>query len=589
MGYEDLHRIWRHGSRRLAVLAAVVLMVSTWFGVTRASAATLTVCPSGCAYTQIAPAVAAANSGDTVNVAAGTYQGGFTIDQNLTLTGAGAQKTIISGGGPVITVGMFGATTEPTVAIRGVTITGGVTGSSPVSTAYVGEDGVIALGGGIFVPPAANFATGATVTISNSVITGNTAAPTTSVDAGFSCGIQDCRFAQAGGGGIDNWGTLAVANTTVSNNESAGPFTSDADGAGIYTQQGALTVNNSVVTGNRTIATAPDGRFAEGAGIMVDFSFSPSGATATLSVQNSVVSGNSSSLTNNTLPSSVGVQSGMNANAGGIHVGDGIPTTVSNTAITGNSATATDTQGEPSAIDAGVIVGASPLVMRNTQIDDNAATTTSLTSADVGPGGSAIELDGGGTISSTTIDDNLATSVSTGGTADTNGGLAVFNFSGDPELVTMQNSVISGNITKSISTTGPAMIEGGGVFNNSLLLMRNVQVSGNVARAEGPTGAAQGGGIWNGLDVITGALPPVQLTLVNTSVTRNVLEGSAGISLQGGGLFTTSPVTLTNTQIALNRPDQCVGCQGMQAAALHRARDDRGHRYMSTLLRQLHK
>ena len=48
----------------------------------------------------------------------------------------------------------------------------------------------------------------------------------------------------------------------------------------------------------------------------------------------------------------------------------------------------------------------------------------------------------------------------------------------------MQNSVISGNITKSISTTGPAMIEGGGVFNNSLLLMRNVQVSGNVARAK---------------------------------------------------------------------------------------------------------
>ena len=53
---------------------------------------------------------------------------------------------------------------------------------------------------------------------------------------------------------------------------------------------------------------------------------------------------------------------------------------------------------------------------------------------------------------------------------------------------------------------------------------------------------------------------------MNTSVTRNVLQGSAGISLQGGGLFTTSPVTLTNTQIALNRPDQCVGCQGMEAA-----------------------
>lgn len=201
MRYEDLHRTWRGRSRRIAVLAAV-LLASAWFGATRASAATLTVCPSGCAYTQIAPAVAAASSGDTVSVAAGSYHGGFTIDQSLTLSGAGAQKTIISGGGPVITVGMSGAATEPTVAIRGVTVTGGVTGSSPVSTAYFEQGGVIALGGGIFVPPAANFATGATIAISDSVITGNTAEPTTSVDSGIPCpgGDGQCQLAQAGGG-----------------------------------------------------------------------------------------------------------------------------------------------------------------------------------------------------------------------------------------------------------------------------------------------------------------------------------------------------------------------------------------------------
>ena len=105
---------------------------------------------------------------------------------------------------------------------------------------------------------------------------------------------------------------------------------------------------------------------------MVDFSFSPPGATATLSVQNSVVSNNSASLTSNTLPSFYGgALIRMNANAGGIHVGDGIPTTVENTAITGNSATATDLQGEPIAIDAGMNVGDSPIVMQNTQIDDN--------------------------------------------------------------------------------------------------------------------------------------------------------------------------------------------------------------------------
>jgi hypothetical protein len=66
--------IWTHGPRKLGVLAAL-LIASTWLGATPASAATLTVCHSGCAYTQIGPAVAAAGSGDTVSVASGTYLG----------------------------------------------------------------------------------------------------------------------------------------------------------------------------------------------------------------------------------------------------------------------------------------------------------------------------------------------------------------------------------------------------------------------------------------------------------------------------------------------------------------------------------
>ncbi|MGA8361079.1 MAG: hypothetical protein WB793_05560 [Candidatus Dormiibacterota bacterium] len=564
MELHDFHQIWRGRPRKFAALTAVMLG-SALLGARPASATTFTVCGSGCAYSQIGPAVAAANSGDTVSIGPGRYVGGFTIDQSLSLVGAGAHETTISGGGPVITVGKFGATTEPTVALRDLAITGGVTASSPVSIAYVAKAGVIALGGGIFVPPAANFAAGATLTVSNSVIAGNTAAPTASVDAGFSCGTHDCRFAQAGGGGIDNWGRLTVDNTIVSNNKSAGAFASDADGAGIYTQQGALTVRNSVVTGNRATAIAPDGRFAEGAGIMVDTTASAGTCTpCTLSIQSSIVRDNSSSLVNNTLPSSVGAQSGMNANAGGIHVGDGIPTTVVNSAIDGNSATAIDVHGELFGIDAGMIVGYSPLDMRNTQIDDNRSTTTELTSTDVGPGGSAVELDGGGTISGTSIDGNFAISTSQSGLADTNGGLAVFYFGnpGGAQLVTVRNSDISGNVTESFSKTGSAQIEGGAVFNNSLLVMRNDHVTDNVGQAEAPAGVAQGGGIWNGVDASTGASPPAQLTLVNTSVTHNVLEGRVGVTLQGGGIFTASPatLTLTNTQIAFNRPDQCFGC-----------------------------
>ncbi|MGO8722005.1 MAG: hypothetical protein ACLQRM_04570, partial [Acidimicrobiales bacterium] len=63
-------------------------------------------------------------------------------------------------------------------------------------------------------------------------------------------------------------------------------------------------------------------------------------------------------------------------------------------------------------------------------------------------------------------------------------------------------------------------------------------------------------------DAVTGSSPPVQLALVNTSVTHNVLQGGQGVSLQGGGLFTASPatLTLTDSQIAFNHPDQCFGC-----------------------------
>jgi hypothetical protein len=551
---------------QVGVLTALVFTVGpALLGPRPASATAFTVCSEGCTYSQIGPAVAAAGGGDVVSIGPGRYAGGFTIDHSLSLVGAGARETTISGGGPVITVGKFGAKTEPTVALRDLTITGGVTASSPVSIAYYSKPGVIALGGGIFVPPAANFGTGATLTVTNSVIAGNIAAPTASIDAGFSCGTHDCRFALAGGGGIDNWGVLTVDNTIVSNNESAGSGTSEADGAGIFTQQGSLTVRNSVVTANRAMASAPNGLFAQGAGLMFDTSISQGACTpCTLSIQNSIVRDNRSSLVNNMLPSSVGAQTGMNANGGGVHVGDGIPSKVVNSAIDGNSATAIDERGELFGIDAGMIVGYSPLVMQNSQVDDNRSTTTEATSTDVGPGGSALELDGGGTISGSSIDGNFASSTSRSGLADTNGGLAVFYFGnpGGAQLVTVRNSVISGNVTESLSKTGSAQIEGGAVFNNSLLVMRNDSVTDNVGRAEAPTGVAQGGGIWNGVDTSTGASPPAELTLVNTIVTHNVLEGRAGVTLQGGGIFTVSPATLTliDTRIAFNRPDQCFGC-----------------------------
>src|SRR5215470_7931699 len=102
----------------VAGMAALLMLASG-----QASAATPNVCPSGCPYTQLAPALVAADDGDTIRIGPGTYDGGVTINVNVKLAGAGAGRTIISGGGPVVTIGEFGASDEPTVSIEGVTVT----------------------------------------------------------------------------------------------------------------------------------------------------------------------------------------------------------------------------------------------------------------------------------------------------------------------------------------------------------------------------------------------------------------------------------------------------------------------------------
>jgi hypothetical protein len=55
--------------------------------------------------------------------------------------------------------------------------------------------------------------------------------------------------------------------------------------------------------------------------------------------------------------------------------------------------------------------------------------------------------------------------------------------------------------------------------------------------------------------------PTPSLVLDATVVIRNALTASPGLSVQGGGLFTPGfAVTLGNSLIAHNAPDQCFGC-----------------------------
>ena len=143
----------------------------------------------GC-FATIQAALDAAPDGATIRILAGTFSGGITIEKSVQLEGAGAARTIVRGGGPVLTIGVGGAATEPTVSISGLMITGGVNTG----------DGTVAFGGGILIPRAAGGGTGATVTITDSAIVGNRATPTVAAPIGPPCPTGPGGVARGDGG-----------------------------------------------------------------------------------------------------------------------------------------------------------------------------------------------------------------------------------------------------------------------------------------------------------------------------------------------------------------------------------------------------
>jgi hypothetical protein len=534
-----------------SLIAALALIGFAGSASARAAMA-VTVCPSGCAFNQVATAVAAAKDGDTIVIAPGKYNGGFTIDVSLKLVGGGAGKTIIGGGGPVLTIGVAGAASEPTVSIEGVTVTGGVT---------VGNlDPSNGRGGGIYVPRAAGPSTGATVTIRNSVIRGNTVAPSAATDSGIPCPPDvtitcingDLPFASAGGGGISNDGTMTLDHTLVTDNraDAASGLTSDADGGGILDRAfGILTLHDSVVSDNHAEVTAPNGRSADSGGILMNGPM--------LTIDGSLINNNSAQLTT-TFPNSVGTD----ANTGGVHVNGNdncaspaegcTVATIRNSTITGNSVTASNSLGDAvdfcgGICDDGQLTLSDSLVSSNQVSASVPAASTACACADSG----GIGTGGVESITTTRITGNTVTAAAPAGNAiATNGG----GSAGNGLNITINDSLISGNHLTATTTSGTATVTGAGFGNSALLEIRGTTIRDNIGTASGPTGPAQGGGISN---VVGPGAPPGQLTLIDSRIIHNTLSG---VTLQGGGLFTTVPVTLTNTVIAQNIPDQCFGC-----------------------------
>ena len=449
---------------------------------------------TGC-FTTLQAALAAAADGDTIRLEAGTFAGGVAVTKSVQIVGAGSARTTISGGGPVLTIGVEFAATEPTVSISDVTITGGANTSVP--------DHAVTQGGGVRIPQAGSFPfhTGATVTISDSVITGNTVASQQFLPSGF-CGPIDCSFAS--GGGIYNEGNLTLVNTRVSGNQAGpGAATVFANGAGIEnTRRGVLTVERSLISGNSAVASADSGLGADSGGI---------DANGTVSITDSTVSGNSA-----TLVTSSSAPDDHVAIAGGIHVEDFAAATITRTIVSGNNATASTSTGTAVGVAGGIDVDGT-LTIDASRIDHN---TTSATSPTLAISGGAFDVDGS---------------------------------------LTIRNSIVVGNHATSSAPAGTVLAGGGGIANFAKTSIDHTAITANRLTAVGANGSADGGGIWNG-DPGDGRTP--NLVATDSLIAGNAVSGT-GVLLRGGGLFNAAGVatfTLDRTLIVGNHPDQCFGC-----------------------------
>jgi CSLREA domain-containing protein len=180
--------------------------------------------PGGCT---LRDAITVALDGDVVNVPAGIYvlttgnELGTSVD--LTINGAGARQTIISGGNATKLLYLFGSS----MTVNGVTLTAGN-----------GNGEVTGSGGAVYVDGSS------TLVLNNSAVTNSSANI---------------------GGGVYNEGTLALLRTTISGNRALA-----GNGGGIY-QEGFETsertlVATSTISGNS--ATGAGGAIYASGGIV---------------------------------------------------------------------------------------------------------------------------------------------------------------------------------------------------------------------------------------------------------------------------------------------------------------------------------
>ena len=202
--------------------------------------AALSVCKSGCDYTDIQDAVTDAPDGEVIRIRQGVFTGPISIEnKNLTLKGDGSSLTIIDRGPPVDSHAPptinISCTSSHKIIISNVTISGG--------TPFQHFEG----GGGLVNE-------NCDVTLTNTLITNNTRRGGGGIGNNGKMVVKNSvisgNAAELGGGGIDNQGELSIIDSFIVGNSTTTP----GKGGGIV-NDGTLEVKSSTITENH----GPDG------------------------------------------------------------------------------------------------------------------------------------------------------------------------------------------------------------------------------------------------------------------------------------------------------------------------------------------
>jgi len=265
----------------LVGLASSAMASTTWY-VNGMSGSDSNACTSATDACQtIGHAISLASSGDSIMVAAATYNENITISFSLKILGANASTTIIdpAGNGMVVNVSSpsaqvtvsqltlrngIGITNSGTLTVNHTTVAHNIRGISNSGTLTM-NDSIVSANREVFDGVGGGIENSGTLTINNSSVRGNTSAGNGGgvfntgilkvidstindnyANEGCSIGVLGKKRCYSGsGGGIYNGsGTVAITNSTLTGNSAKG------GGSAIYVYSGVVMLSNGTVSGN---------------------------------------------------------------------------------------------------------------------------------------------------------------------------------------------------------------------------------------------------------------------------------------------------------------------------------------------------